>query len=135
MNSLMQPRGRDRSDDNLIPLINIVFLLLIFFMIAGQISQIAADDIEPPASVSDAPVEPQAYVLTMSRAGQLALNGEPVVLEHLGERIGPMEGNPTVAFKADKNLTAADIDPVFAALRSAGVVTITLFAQVADVAP
>ena len=37
--TLMPRRGSLSGEDSLIPLINIVFLLLIFFMVAGQIAQ------------------------------------------------------------------------------------------------
>ena len=40
---------REYDDDGLLPLVNIIFLLLIFFMIAGVIEKrFLKDDIEPP---------------------------------------------------------------------------------------
>jgi len=48
----MKIRGkqkREYDDDGLLPLVNIIFLLLIFFMIAGVIEKrFLKDDIEPP---------------------------------------------------------------------------------------
>ena len=51
---------KDNSDDQLIPLINIVFLMLIFFMVAGQISEQDAQYIAPPESISETPIDPDA---------------------------------------------------------------------------
>ena len=51
---------KDNTDDQLIPLINIVFLMLIFFMVAGQISEQDAQFIAPPESISEAPTDADA---------------------------------------------------------------------------
>jgi biopolymer transport protein ExbD len=40
---------KNDSDDNLIPLINVVFLMLIFFMVAGQIQKSDAIKLQPPS--------------------------------------------------------------------------------------
>tara|TARA_B100000459_G_C8556725_1_gene192053 strand:+ start:329 stop:727 length:399 start_codon:yes stop_codon:yes gene_type:complete len=46
---LTNRKKREYDDDGLLPLVNIIFLLLIFFMIAGVIEKrILKNDIEPP---------------------------------------------------------------------------------------
>tara|TARA_B100000925_G_scaffold279781_1_gene249890 strand:- start:4570 stop:4968 length:399 start_codon:yes stop_codon:yes gene_type:complete len=46
---LKNRKKREYDDDGLLPLVNIIFLLLIFFMIAGVIEKrILKNDIEPP---------------------------------------------------------------------------------------
>ncbi len=48
---LANKKKRDFDDDSLLPLVNIIFLLLIFFMIAGVIEKrFLKDDIEPPSA-------------------------------------------------------------------------------------
>ena len=48
---LITRKKREYDDDGLLPLVNIIFLLLIFFMIAGVIEKrIVKDDIELPAA-------------------------------------------------------------------------------------
>jgi len=48
---LQTKKKREYDDDGLLPLVNIIFLLLIFFMIAGVIEQrIVKDDIDLPAA-------------------------------------------------------------------------------------
>ena len=44
------PRAQRPSEENVLPLINIVFLLLIFFMIAGALSVTAPFELDPPAA-------------------------------------------------------------------------------------
>lgn len=136
MSDLIPVRTRASADDNLIPLINIVFLLLIFFMIAGQINQMAPDDIEAPLSVSEAPMESTNIVVTMTREGVLAVNGEPSTLENLQSVAGQWASdNSTISFKADRQLRASDVDPVLSALKSAGVAKVTLFSQAGEASP
>ena len=50
MELIRSKKPNSNSDDNLIPLINIVFLLLIFFMVAGQMQKPLATDITLPVS-------------------------------------------------------------------------------------
>jgi len=45
-------RRPDPTEERVLPLINVVFLLLIFFMLAGSLSVTEPFDIEPPASQS-----------------------------------------------------------------------------------
>ena len=47
---LSQPRERRRGQDNILPLINIVFLLLIFFLMAGTLSNSPEVSLQPPAT-------------------------------------------------------------------------------------
>ena len=48
---LQTKKKREYDDDGLLPMVNIIFLLLIFFMIAGVIEKrIINDDIELPAA-------------------------------------------------------------------------------------
>ncbi len=43
-----------RNAENIVPMINIVFLLLIFFLMSAQIAPPAPADIQAPASAADA---------------------------------------------------------------------------------
>ena len=48
---LVTRKKREYDDDGLLPLVNIIFLLLIFFMIAGVIEKrIVKDDIDLPSA-------------------------------------------------------------------------------------
>lgn len=63
-----KPRG-----ESIIPMINVVFLLLIFFLLTAQISQPTPFPLTPPDSASD--VRAQAIdVLYVSATGDLAWN-------------------------------------------------------------
>lgn len=71
--------GLASIDDRVLPLINIVFLLLIFFMVAGQWSVQKPIDLEPLHSTTAAPHPEKAVpTLWIGPQGERALNGEPL---------------------------------------------------------
>ena len=49
---MMEKRKRERRDINLVPLINIIFLLLIFFIVAGTIKKPTPAPVEMPVATS-----------------------------------------------------------------------------------
>ena len=71
-----RPRASAANDTQLIPLINIIFLMLIFFMVAGRISaqNTAAPITLPEAALEQAAAE-HAVRLEMTREGALLLDG------------------------------------------------------------
>ena len=127
--ALYPKRSAGNSDDNLIPLINIVFLLLVFFMVAGQISSITDPGIEAPMSESQKPVEAAELELVMKADGSLILGGQPLVLDGLQPAVQDAivtASEVRVALKADRSVKASDLDPVLTVFREQGVSTITL---------
>lgn len=71
------------NDDNLIPLINVVFLMLIFFMVAGQIQRSDAQSVQPPESFSDIQKAESGVTLIVTADGVLYLDNQNVDEEGL----------------------------------------------------
>ncbi len=74
-------RRRWRSGDaegHILPLINIVFLLLSFFLIAGQITKRAPVDVSPPVSDSDAKDRNNASTIQVDSDGRATIDGQPL---------------------------------------------------------
>ena len=65
-------KARSGNDDNVIPLINIVFLMLIFFMLAGQITSTDLLNVMPPTSEIQAPTTPLEFEILMDAEGSIA---------------------------------------------------------------
>ncbi|WP_304619446.1 biopolymer transporter ExbD [Paracoccus sediminilitoris] len=76
------PRRRPRGE-SIIPMINVVFLLLIFFLLTAQISPSTPFPVTPPDSRSDLRTQAQD-VLYVSATGELAWN------ESRGEDVWPL---------------------------------------------
>lgn len=123
-----QPRRRRNSDDNMIPLINIVFLLLIFFMIAGQMHD-NVPALRLPVSPSEQPAEHSELRIAINRDQSLYLNGRLATLEQLPALL---DANPKVNLLVDRELLAADLDTVLNVLRRAGATGITLVTESAE---
>jgi biopolymer transport protein ExbD len=127
---LPEPPHRRQGEENLIPLINVVFLLLIFFMLAG----FATPDlfrVDPPTSAVETPLEDQGHVLLLAADGRLALGEEALELDALPARLRALlESNPEarIKLKADAEVTSPLLLDTLDRLREAGVERIVLLA-------
>ncbi len=70
------------SDDNLIPLINVVFLMLIFFMVAGHIEKKDAVKIRVPNSVSEMQ-QAEGVTVLLTAYGEVYVDGEALGEEQM----------------------------------------------------
>ncbi|HIC81183.1 MAG TPA: biopolymer transporter ExbD [Kiloniellaceae bacterium] len=117
------PRPRN-DDERILPLINIVFLLLIFFMLAGRFSATDPFQITPPQSVSEGPAATQDLVVQMAADGRLAVNGvlldESALEAQVAQHLAAAE-NLQVRLKADGGAAAVQVVAVMELLREAGV--------------
>ena len=126
MPPLYKPRCSN-SDSNMIPMINIVFLLLIFFMIAGQIKPITQPDIEIPVADIDKSLQISPLRVEMNNSNQLIMNGEVIQLETLQNQLSKYTGDePEITLIADRRVLAADLNKVLELFRQHGRAKITL---------
>lgn len=143
--SLFPHKKSSQNDDNLIPLINIVFLLLVFFMVAGQIRAMPDADLALPSSTLKKQPDATPVLLELNQHNELHLNGKAVAsadllvalqaltsqahspLEH--DTLPTLEPEPTpldVALFVDKQITAAQLTTVLAPLRQQSIARIQL---------
>jgi biopolymer transport protein ExbD len=80
-------RTRSQSEQNVVPLVNIVFLLLIFFMLAGRIAASGPFPVQPPPSTSGGDLQPAELKILVAADGRLALNGAPATAETALEHV------------------------------------------------
>jgi biopolymer transport protein ExbD len=129
------PLKRDQAEDpfslNLTPMIDVVFLLLIFFMTATQFAKVEqAVELELPtvgesgASVA-AVVEPK--IVTVTSEGQITLDGQERSLEALEADLrtacesSTTAAGPAVLIHGDARCDFQHVAAALAACRSAGV--------------
>ena len=93
----------------MIPLINIVFLLLIFFMVAGQIKAQPDQAITLPSTAQLEMAQAQTLRLEMFADGQLSFNGETILIEQLDKKID-LNATGSLALFADEKITAKQLD-------------------------
>ena len=120
---LPQPRRREVGEP-VIPLINIVFLLLIFFMLAGTFATPEPFAVDPPEARSGDAAEDDEGVVLLGADGALAFEGEELAdldaLERAVER--RLDGEPglQLRLKADGDAASHRLLDVMDRLRDAG---------------
>lgn len=117
-------RPRPRNDDErILPLINVVFLLLIFFMLAGRFSAADPFQIDPPRSASEGVATERDILVLVGADGRLALDGEIIEEAALGaavaDRLSP-DKTMRLWLKADGSAEATRVVEVMELLRAAG---------------
>lgn len=80
----LSPRRRDEPEINLTPLIDVVFLMLIFFMVSTTFLREAELQVTLPDSSQEPATEPQPPLeLTINRQGTVFLDGRPLLNNQL----------------------------------------------------
>lgn len=126
------PRRHHDSEQRILPLINIVFLLLIFFMVAGQLSQSDAVPVEPPRSSSAADLESPLARILLAADGRVYISGIPVARADVTETVRSLlaAAAPDAVFiKAAGGADARHVIELLAAVRAAGATGVRLVTQ------
>lgn len=135
---LSHPRPRSTHDNHLIPLINVIFLMLIFFMVVARIAPRDPISVTPPTSGLDTQAEPLDQCLVLNADGRLAIAGqilEPeAVRAHLSRwremLIASGASSPVrITLKADARLSSGQLRETLSLLASAGIQEVSLLTQ------
>lgn len=121
------------------PMIDIVFLLVCFFMLASQLVQSQKDpevilpEMKNPLSTAEAPAE---VTVNLRADGAITIDGQPVPLESLAGLVAGeaqrarREARPLrVVVRADRRQRFAALDDVLGACRKAGLGQVVFRAQ------
>jgi biopolymer transport protein ExbD len=107
---------------DLVPMINVVFLLLIFFMLTSTASK-SRMQVDLPEAKSANEIEKERIVLVISKTGALELEGVPILSEDLLEEFKKQfsaEQKKTVEIQADKNIEFGLFGKIIGMAREAG---------------
>ena len=83
-------RNKVSVTGNMSSMTDLVFLLLIFFMLAGRLVTPEPFDIDPPASQSETNARADGLEIQLAADGRLALDGETIALDALVEAVEPL---------------------------------------------
>jgi len=117
---------------NLVPLINIVFLLLIFFMLSSTLVTPDRFSVDLPESLEARSSESQPIVVLIAADGELAVNNERLDLGDLEPVLSRLLADDPAAgilVKADAMATTADVVRVLRRARAAGIERVALATQ------
>ena len=117
------------NDDNLLPLVNIIFLLLIFFMLAGVIAkQKEMYDIDLASAVIDEYVEKDKHILFIKANGEVIFNDEAVTIKTLDEKLKSID-DKTITIAADKLVTTGKLNNILIKLNKNNISNVTLLSN------
>jgi len=129
-------RDSQAGDDGVIPLINVVFLMLIFFMVAGQIQKSDPIKITPPNSVNEqrAATEPNVLIV-LGTNGELYLNDDLTKVEDVQSRLSVLFDQASdkdafwVQVKADGDVSIEALRPLFSEIKASGLTKVSVATQ------
>ena len=105
-------------------MINVVFLLLIFFMLAGAFQTAGPFEIDAPTSSSEAAAEDADPVVLLDRDGRLALGEKEVDAQALRQALAARVAERpelVVRLKADGRVSTPRVVEAMELMRAAGV--------------
>ena len=117
---------------SMVPLINVVFLLLIFFLVSGTVKQFEVIDVELPEASSGEVLDEGAIVLLLGRHDEVILNDRPIGLMDVQEEMAEsLKDHPEriITVKADSRMDASRLISVMDQIKAAGGVNISLITQ------
>lgn len=131
-------RHRVMSEINITPLTDVMLVLLVIFMVTTPLIMKAAIDINLPKAHAKQETPAQNIQISVGSDGRLLVQGDPVTLDQLGERLaelfrGRSDANVTVA--ADERVPYGDAVKVLDIARQAGAAKLVLAADPAGTVP
>lgn len=123
------------NEDNLIPLINVVFLMLIFFMVAGVIRETDVADISHPSSITTQSLAKEVVTIVVKKDEGILFNDLLLSHENLTPQLKQMlKGKDNVAdlylvLRVDSSLQAKDLHKVLKSIREAGLLKVQLLTE------
>lgn len=105
----------------MLPLINIVFLLLIFFMIAGSLQKLGPFEVDPPASQTAEGQPEDTIVLWFSNTGEIGIDDLTGRLDRLSSMLPADYIGRPVEIRADREVEGARVVRLLARLQELGI--------------
>ena len=109
---------RDYDDDGLLPLVNIIFLLLIFFMIVGVIEKsILKDNLDLPSVELDRFQNKEVIKIYYDKNKELFIDDKKININDISTSLKTSDA-PNIVLIADKSLLVSDINEVLLVLQN-----------------
>jgi biopolymer transport protein ExbD len=126
-----QPAARSQPE-NTLPMINVVFLLLIFFMLAGAFKRPELLPVILPEAQGLQEFQREELLLLVGAEGKIAFDGQLLSLEQLGAQIALHQEQLQASglqLKADADLDSQRLLDVVEVLAEQGITSVKLMAE------
>lgn len=126
-------RVRSAPGINLTPMIDVSFLLIIFFIVSSHLAQQEVrQELPLPLAESGSPAIPsdeRRVVINVDEAGELTIGAEPLAESDLQERLAAAkaraEGDLEVRIRSARSAPYRQIEPILLACSRAGIWKVT----------
>ncbi len=121
-----------RLDLTVLPMVNVVFLLLVFFMLVGRVGPKEELDVDPPLSQIGQTESGHAIRVEIDRSGVMVLDGRKVDTTELIIAVSDLlrqDPATQIQLKADAGLDANLLIKLMETLRLIGVAKLTLVTE------
>ena len=126
---------KKRIEVNLIPMINIIFLLLIFFMLTGTVKMQNNPKVDTPLSYYSAKpeeFEKNSINITISESGEYFFENELISIVTLSQKIEQMNQNSKFILDIDKNAKVRKLNKIITLLKENKINKVFIKAQKYD---
>lgn len=118
---------RPRPTISMAPLVDCVFLLLIFFLLTSTFSQREAVRIHLPAMSTSSPLDKSGTIITVERDGTVALSGREVALGALESFLrAARQEDDRALIVADRDVALSKVTDVLDTARRAGMTRVAI---------
>ena len=118
-----------KNEDNLLPLVNIIFLLLIFFMLAGVIvKQKELHNVNLASATIEEYIEKDKNTLFINADGALTLNDQPIGESLLKEKLILLKTD-NILIAADGSLDSSSLNKILLILSDSEIKNVTLLSN------
>lgn len=120
----------ERLEDALLPLINLVFLLLMFFIVAGQLSDTPLPDL--PGTGDQAGNEQPHADLVVTAAGEWQVEGQTVEARDFPDALPAPDEESPLKIAAEQDIAMTDLEILLRVLEDNGYGEVILLTEPAN---
>ncbi|MEW6993213.1 ExbD/TolR family protein [Colwelliaceae bacterium MEBiC 14330] len=131
LNQMLQDQD-EKEDIDMTPMLDVVFILLIFFIVTASFVKEAGIDVNRPEAATAVKKERANILVAISDKGDIWINKRKVDVRSVQANIERLKAeNPqgTVVIQADKKATTDTLIKVMDSARAAGVYDVSIAAQ------
>ncbi|WP_136255414.1 MULTISPECIES: ExbD/TolR family protein [Halomonadaceae] len=115
---------------NLTPMLDVVFIMLIFFIVTTSFIKESGVEIQRPESSAATPRPDAQVMVAITAEGSVWVDGQPVDLHRLGDTVSALVTDQgAVVIQADRESTTGLLIEVMDSLRDAGVENLAVAAS------
>ena len=120
----------DSNEVNLTPMLDVVFIMLIFFIVTTSFIKESGVEIDRPEASAATPRPDAQVLIAVTPEGVVWVDGQPVDLHRVGQQVaGMLSGEGSVVIQADRESATGVLIEVMDRLQQAGVEQVAVAAS------